>query len=127
MSRADAILASAVQIAGPLTRVQDRIIAVKMHPDAVSVLQLHSALDEWKLERLVSWSLEAPVGRAPVRDNFPYLVDQIGAAATEASVDGVDAGISIPFFPMTIATSNSKSNCSKCIGRTVIGPGPNTA
>jgi len=96
MSRADAILASAVQIAGPLTRVQDRIVAVKMHPDAVSVLQLHSTLDEWKLERLVSWSLEAPVGRAPVRDNFPYLVDQIAAAATEAAVDGVDAGIAIP-------------------------------
>ena len=96
MSRADAFLASAVQIAGPLTRLQERIVAVKLHPDAVSVLQLHPTMDSWKMDRLVSWSLDRKIGREPVQDNYPYLVDQIAAAADEAGVDGVDAGIAIP-------------------------------
>jgi Tfp pilus assembly protein PilN len=96
MSKAEAFLASAVQIAGPLTRLQERIVAVKLHPDAVSVLQLNPTLDDWKLDRLVSWSLDNAIGRQPVQQNYPYLVDQIAAAANEAAVDGVDAGISIP-------------------------------
>lgn len=96
MSRADAFLASAVQIAGPLTRLQERIVAVKLHPDAVSVVQLHPDIDSWKMDRLVSWSLDRSIGREPVQENYPYLVDQIAAAANEAGVDGVDAGISIP-------------------------------
>lgn len=96
MSRADAILSSAVQIAGPLTRLQERIVAVKLHPDAVSVVQLHPSLDSWEMDRLVSWSLDRAIGREPVQENYPYLVDQIAAAADEAGVDGVDAGIAIP-------------------------------
>jgi Tfp pilus assembly PilM family ATPase/Tfp pilus assembly protein PilN len=85
-----------VQIAGPLLRRQERIVAVKLHPDAVSVVQLHPTLDDWDLDRLVSWSLENAIGRSPVQDNFNYLADQISAAAQEADIDGVDAGISIP-------------------------------
>jgi Tfp pilus assembly PilM family ATPase/Tfp pilus assembly protein PilN len=96
MSRAEAFLAGAVQIAGPLLRRQERIVAVKLHPDAVSVLQLQPGVDEWDLDRLVSWSLENAIGRSPVQDNFNYLADQISAAAREADIDGVDAGISIP-------------------------------
>lgn len=96
MSRADAFLSSAVQIAGPLTRLQERIVAVKLHPDAVSVLQLHPSMDEWQMDRLISWSLDRAIGREPVQENYPYLVDQIAAAAEEANVDGVDAGIAIP-------------------------------
>lgn len=96
MSRADAFLSSAVQIAGPLTRLQERIVAVKLHPDAVSVLQLHPSMDDWQMDRLISWSLDRAIGREPVQENYPYLVDQISAAAEEANVDGVDAGISIP-------------------------------
>ena len=96
MSRAEAFLAGAVQIAGPLLRRQERIVAVKLHPDAVSVVQLHPTLDEWDMDRLVSWSLENAIGRAPVQDHFSYLANQISAAAEEAGVDGVDAGISIP-------------------------------
>ncbi len=96
MSRAEAFLSSAVQIAGPLLRRQERIIAVKLHPDAISVLQLHPSLAHWELDRIVSWSLDNPIGRGSVQDNFPYLVDQIAAAAEAAGVDGVDAGISIP-------------------------------
>jgi Tfp pilus assembly PilM family ATPase/Tfp pilus assembly protein PilN len=96
MSRAEAFLAGAVQIAGPLLRRQERIVAVKLHPNAVSVLQLQSGVDEWDLDRLVSWSLENAIGRSPVQDNFNYLADQISAAAREADIDGVDAGISIP-------------------------------
>ena len=96
MSKAEAFLASAVQIAGPLTRLQERIVAVKLHPDAVSVMQLNPTLEDWKLDRLVSWSLDNAIGRQPVQENYPYLVDQIAAAANEADVDGVDAGISIP-------------------------------
>ena len=96
MSKAEAFLASAVQIAGPLTRLQERIVAVKLHPDAVSVMQLNPTLDDWKLDRLISWSLDNAIGRQPVQENYPYLSDQIAAAADEAGVDGVDAGISIP-------------------------------
>ncbi|HCL48679.1 PilN domain-containing protein [Alphaproteobacteria bacterium] len=96
MSRAEAFLSGAVQIAGPLLRRQERIVAVKLHPDAVSVVQLHPTLDDWDLDRLVSWSLENAIGRSPVQDNFNYLADQISAAAKEAGIDGVDAGISIP-------------------------------
>jgi Tfp pilus assembly PilM family ATPase/Tfp pilus assembly protein PilN len=96
MSKAEAFLASAVQIAGPLTRLQERIVAVKLHPDAVSVMQLNPTLDDWKLDRLISWSLDNAIGRQPVQENYPYLSDQIAAAANEAGVDGVDAGISIP-------------------------------
>jgi Tfp pilus assembly protein PilN/Tfp pilus assembly PilM family ATPase len=40
--------------------------------------------------------LENAIGRSPVQDNFNYLADQISAAAKEAGIDGVDAGISIP-------------------------------
>ena len=94
--RAEALLSSAVQIARPLTRQQMRIVSVKLHPDAVSVLQLRPVLDRWQLERLVSWSLSAPIGRTPVQDNYPLLVSEISAAAEQAGVDGVDAGISIP-------------------------------
>ncbi len=96
MSKAEAFLAGAVQIAGPLTRLQERIVAVKLHPDSVSVVQLHPAIDSWKMDRLVSWSLDTSIGRQPVEQNYPYLVNQIAAAADEAGVDGVDAGISIP-------------------------------
>ena len=96
MSRADAFLSSAVQIAGPLTRLQERIVAVKLHPDAVSVVQLHPSMDSWEMDRLVSWSLDRSIGREPVQENYPYLVDQIAAAAEEANVDGVDSGIAIP-------------------------------
>jgi Tfp pilus assembly PilM family ATPase len=71
-------------------------VAVKLHPDAVSVLQLHPSMACWKMERLVSWSLDRQIGRRPVQENHPYLVDQIAAAANEAGIDGVDAGISIP-------------------------------
>jgi len=52
VSKAEAFLASAVQIAGPLTRLQECIVAVKLHPDAVSVMQLNPSLDDWKLDRL---------------------------------------------------------------------------
>ena len=106
MSRAEAFLAGAVQIAGPLLRRQERIVAVKLHPDAVSVVQLHPTLDDWELERIVSWSLDNPIGRGSVQDNYPYLVDQISAAAEAAGVDGVDAGISIPssLFDVRIVT-----------------------
>ncbi len=96
MSRAEAFLASAVQIAGPLTRLQERIVAVKLHPDAISIVQLHPSMDEWQMERLVSWSLDRNIGREPVQENYPYLVNEISAAAEEAAIDGVDAGISIP-------------------------------
>ena len=96
MSRAEAFLSGAVQIAGPLLRRQERIVAVKLHPDAVSVVQLHPTVDDWEMDRLVSWSLENAIGRSPVQDNFSYLANQIAAAAEEAGVDGVDAGISIP-------------------------------
>ena len=96
MSRSEAFLSGAVQIAGPLLRRQERIVAVKLHPDAVSVVQLHPNVDDWEMDRLVSWSLENAVGRSPVQDNFSYLANQIAAAAEEAGVDGVDAGISIP-------------------------------
>lgn len=106
MSRAEAFLSGAVQIAGPLTRQQERIVSVKLHPDAVSVLQLHPVMGHWELERLVSWSLSAPIGRAPVQDNYPLLIDEISSAADEAGVDGVDAGISIPasFFDTRLLT-----------------------
>ena len=96
MSRAEAFLAGAVQIAGPLTRLQERIVAVKLHPDAISVAQLHPTLDDWKMDRLVSWSLDRNISRAPVQENYPYLVNEIAAAADESGVDGVDAGISMP-------------------------------
>ena len=96
MSRAETFLAGAVQIAGPLTRQQERIVAVKLHPDAISVAQLHPSLDEWQMDRLVSWSLDRNIGREPVQENYPYLVNEIASAADEAAVDGVDAGISIP-------------------------------
>lgn len=96
MSKAEAFLAGAVQIAGPLTRVQERIVAVKLHPDAISVAQLHPSIDEWQMDRLVSWALDRNIGREPVQENYPYLANEISAAADEAGVDGVDAGISIP-------------------------------
>ncbi|MGC6535567.1 MAG: PilN domain-containing protein [Parvibaculales bacterium] len=96
MSKAEAFLAGAVQIAGPLTRVQERIVAVKLHPDAISVAQLHPSMDEWQMDRLVSWALDRNIGREPVQENYPYLANEISAAADEAGVDGVDAGISIP-------------------------------
>ena len=96
MSKAEAFLSGAVQIAGPLLRQQERIVAVKLHPDAISVLQLHPTMNDWELDRIVSWSLDNPIGRGSVQDNYPYLVDQISAAAEAAGVDGVDAGISIP-------------------------------
>ena len=96
MSRREALLSNVVQIARPLTMRQERIVSVKLHPDAVSVLQLRPVLDRWQMERLVSWSLSAPVGRAAVQDNYPLLVNEISAAAHQARIDGVDAGISIP-------------------------------
>ena len=52
--------------------------------------------NDWEMDRLVGWSLENAIGRSPVQDNFSYLANQISAAAEEAGVDGVDAGISIP-------------------------------
>ena len=104
MSRAEAFLSGAVQIAGPLLRRQERIIAVKLHPDAVSVVQLHPTVNDWEMDRLVSWSLENAIGRAPVQDHFPYLTNQIAAAAEEAGVDGVDAGISVPHSLFDIRT-----------------------
>lgn len=96
MSRVEAFLGNAVQMAGPLFRLQERIVAVKLHPDAVSVLQLHADVEKWHLERIVTWSLENDIGRQPVQENYRFLVDQITAAAGEAAVDGVDAGISVP-------------------------------
>ena len=50
------------------------------------------------------WSLENAIGRAPVQDHFPYLTNQIAAAAEEAGVDGVDAGISIPHSLFDVRT-----------------------
>ena len=96
MSRVEAFLGNAVQMAGPLFRLQKRIVAVKLHPDAVSVLQLHADVEKSHLERIVTWSLENDIGRQPVHENYRFLVDQITAAAGEAGIDGVDAGISVP-------------------------------
>ena len=52
MSRAEAFFTGVVQVAGPLQSVQENVVAVKLHPDALSVMQLESTLDEWKLHRI---------------------------------------------------------------------------
>lgn len=83
-------------MAGPLQSVQENVVAVKLHPDAVSVMQLEPALDEWKLDRIVTWALGKDIGRRPVEENYPYLVDQIRMVREEANIHGIDAGISIP-------------------------------
>ena len=45
MSRSEAFLSSAVQAASKIHTVQDNIVAVKIHPDSISVLQLDPAMD----------------------------------------------------------------------------------
>ncbi len=77
MSRAESFLTGVVQVAGPLQSVQENVVAVKLHPDAVSLMQLEPTLDEWQLDRIVTWSLGKDIGRRPVEENYPYLVDQI--------------------------------------------------
>ena len=57
MSRSEAFLSSAVQAASKIHSVQDNIVAVKIHPDSISVLQLDPAVDAsspdgWCLDRL---------------------------------------------------------------------------
>lgn len=96
MSRAESFLTGVVQVAGPLQSVQENVVAVKLHPDAVSLMQLEPTLDEWQLDRIVTWSLGKDIGRRPVEENYPYLVDQIRMLREEANILGVDAGISIP-------------------------------
>lgn len=96
MSRAEAFLTGVVQVAGPLQAVQENVVAVKLHPDAVSVMQLQPTIDEWKLDRIVTWALGKDIGRRPVEENYPYLVDQIRMVREEANIIGIDAGISIP-------------------------------
>ncbi|MGC6512696.1 MAG: PilN domain-containing protein [Parvibaculales bacterium] len=96
MSRAEAFLTGVVQVAGPLQAVQENVVAVKLHPDAVSVMQLQPTVDEWKLDRIVTWALGKDIGRRPVEENYPYLVDQIRMVREEANIIGIDAGISIP-------------------------------
>ncbi len=39
MSRAESFLTGVVQVAGPLQSVQENVVAVKLHPDAVSLMQ----------------------------------------------------------------------------------------
>lgn len=96
MNRVEAFLGNAVQMAGTLFCPQECIVAVKLHPDAVSMLQLHADVENWHLERIVTWSFENDIGRQLIQENYRFLVDQITAAAGEAAVDGVDAGISVP-------------------------------
>ncbi len=96
MSRAEAFLTSVVQVAGPLQAIQENVVAVKLHPDAVSVMQLEPILDEWKLDRIVTWSLGKDIGRHPIEENYSYLVEQIRLVREAANIVGVDAGISIP-------------------------------
>jgi hypothetical protein len=68
MSRSEAFLSSAVQAASKIHTVQDNIVAVKIHPDSISVLQLDPAMDAaassdgWRLDRIVTWSLGRNVG-----------------------------------------------------------------
>ena len=103
MSRSEAFLSSAVQAASKIHTVQDNIVAVKIHPDSISVLQLDPAMDAaassdgWRLDRIVTWSLGRNVGSAPLQEDFEYLVNQIRQVRIEANVTGLDAGISIPF------------------------------
>ena len=103
MSRSEAFLSSAVQAASKIHTVQDNIVAVKIHPDSISVLQLDPAMDAaassdgWRLDRIVTWSLGRNVGPAPLQEDFEYLVNQIRQVRIEANVTGLDAGISIPF------------------------------
>ena len=96
MRKSEIFLNSAVQVAGRLQKLQENIVAVKFHPDAVSVLQLQPTTESWELDRIVSWSLGKDVGRAPVQENFDYLVGQVAETRKEAGILGVDAGISIP-------------------------------
>lgn len=96
MSRAEAFLSSVVQVASPLHAVQESIVAVKLHPDAVSVMQLEPKRDDWALNRIVTWSLGKDVGRTPLEQNYAFLADQVNMVREEANVSGVDAGISIP-------------------------------
>ena len=72
MSRSEAFLSSAVQAASKIHSVQDNIVAVKIHPDSISVLQLDPAVDAsspdgWCLDRIVTWSLGRDVGHAPLQ------------------------------------------------------------
>ena len=103
MSRSETFLSSAVQAASKIHTVQDNIVAVKIHPDSISVLQLDPAMDAaassdgWRLDRIVTWSLGRNVGPAPLQEDFEYLVNQIRQVRIEANVTGLDAGISIPF------------------------------
>ena len=103
MSRSEAFLSSAVKAASKIHTVQENIIAVKIHPDSISVLQLDPALDVasssdgWRLDRIVTWSLGRNLGPAPLQEDFEYLVNQIRQIRIEANVTGLDAGISIPF------------------------------
>ena len=96
MRKSEIFLNSAVQVAGRLQKLQENIVAVKFHPDAVSVLQLQPTTESWELDRIVSGSLGKDVGRAPVQENFDYLVGQVAETRKEAGILGVDAGISIP-------------------------------
>lgn len=103
MSRSEAFLSSAVKAASKIHTVQENIVAVKIHPDSISVLQLDPALyvasssDGWRLERIVTRSLGRNVGPAPLQEDLEYLVNQIIQIRIAADVTGLDAGISIPF------------------------------
>ena len=103
MIRSEAFLSSAVKAASKIHTVQENIVAVKIHPDSISVLQLDPALyvasssDGWRLERIFTWSLGRNVGPAPLQEDLEYLVNQIRQIRIEADVTGLDAGISIPF------------------------------
>ena len=96
MSTSEAFLSNVVQIAAPLHGVQDNIVAVKLHPDAVSIMQLGPTLEDWELNRLVTWSLGKDIGRSPIEQNYPYLAEQVNLVRKEANMAGLDAGIAIP-------------------------------
>ena len=72
------------------------IVAVKLHPDAISIMQLAPTTDEWCLEHIMTWSLEQPINRSAIKDNYVYLLNQIKQIREEIGIFGMDAGISIP-------------------------------
>jgi len=96
MSKAEAFLSNIVQMVGRIHTVQENLVAVKLHLDAISIIQFTPKRDEWRFERLITRPLGKTLSRAPLEENYSFLIDQLSATRTDARVFGVDTGISIP-------------------------------
>ena len=89
-------LAQFAKVLKPLGGQPDQLVAIKVHPQAVSLMELRANGNRIDLITLKSIGLPRMVDFQNIQRSQDMIADAIRAAKNEANLTAVDASISIP-------------------------------